>query len=482
MNLFIPSEVSATWSNSKMIEKLTFKQRLIVQYTVVSGIIFLLIFLILHYTVHKVADANVDRKLLHEIEDHLNELSTEGNTLQFGDDFFKSQREHQDLVYSPVFIQIFDRNGKSIDRSPNLSQHTLPCFSDKNKEYHFETALYNFSVRAAQIPVKNEKGIVVGFYTAAVSLAETNAVIETLHHVLLYSFPIVLLLLIISSIFLANNNVKSLRTVINKAREITADNLTERLVIPNAPDEVRALFQSFNELLARMEKALDREKNFAAFASHELRTPLTAVQGHLEILIRKPRTPEEYQLKIQYCLGELSKLNHLVEQLLLLAKESQTPKENLSMIALSTLINNLIALHEPTFLERQLAVDFQDKIASRFLVPENAGRIILDNVLRNAIKYSPDHAKIKINFLLKDDHLIVKIKDEGSGIENQELSHVFETFYRGKQEGSIKKEGFGLGLALAKKWAKSIGGDIQIESSKGQGTTVNLIFKTILRD
>lgn len=110
------------------------------------------------------------------------------------------------------------------------------------------------------------------------------------------------------------------------------------------------LSENINNLLNRIESAIDREKQFTSDASHELRTPLAVIKGTMEVLIRKPRNQQEYEEKIQFCISEVNRLNHMVDQLLLLARfENQKQNVKQETIYLNALIlDNLTRFSEKT--------------------------------------------------------------------------------------------------------------------------------------
>src|SRR5690606_8661362 len=121
-------------------------------------------------------------------------------------------------------------------------------------------------------------------------------------------------------------------------------NLSGRIPLPFNKDELYTLSKTINALLSRIENALEREKQFTSDASHELRTPLAVIKGTLEVLKRKPRSREEYEENIDFCLTELDRINSTVDQLLLLARfESQTQLVNYEPVNLNVLFHEITA-------------------------------------------------------------------------------------------------------------------------------------------
>ena len=131
---------------------------------------------------------------------------------------------------------------------------------------------------------------------------EDFEIVLILKNILLISFPIILILLFLIARFFAGKSIQPIRTVIETSNKITKDNLQTRIPLPQNKDELYILSQNINNLLDRIENAIEREKQFTSDASHELRTPLAVIKGTMEVLIRKPRNQQEYEDKIQFCI------------------------------------------------------------------------------------------------------------------------------------------------------------------------------------
>ena len=154
----------------------------------------------------------------------------------------------------------------------------------------------------------------------AVPLEESELVLENLQKALLISYPIILIILFLTTRYIAGKSIAPINNVITTANKITRENLRERILLPENKDEIHLLISTINELLNRLEDNLLREKQFTSDASHELRTPLSVIKGTLEVLIRKPRDVQQYEEKINYCIRETDRMTKLIDQLLLLAR------------------------------------------------------------------------------------------------------------------------------------------------------------------
>ncbi|MCA1966744.1 MAG: HAMP domain-containing histidine kinase, partial [Flavobacterium sp.] len=275
----------------------------------------------------------------------------------------------------------------------------------------------------------------------------------------------------------AGRNIKPVRTIIDTSSQITKDNLQTRIPLPQNKDELYVLSQNINNLLNRIESAIDREKQFTSDASHELRTPLAVIKGTMEVLIRKPRNQQEYEEKILFCISEVDRLNHMVDQLLLLARfENQKQNVKQETIYLNALIlDNLTRFSEKTENKKiKIVTDFTEDFyvqSDNYLVS-----IIFSNLISNAIKYSNDNGKIELKLEKTSTDIIFTIADNGVGISEQDLNKIFNSFYRSDVTNHPDIKGTGLGLSIVKRLCDLLRIKISVESRINEKTKFILQF------
>ena len=207
----------------------------------------------------------------------------------------------------------------------------------------FDITLATTAIRQMQVPIY-DKSKIIGYLVVAMSLENVTMVLDNISKVLLITNPIILIVLFFLARFIAGRFIKPISSITTTSNDITKDNLTSRIALPPQQDELYVLSQTINNLLDRIETAIDREKQFTSDASHELRTPLTVIKGTLEVLIRKPRDHSEYEDKISFCVNEVNRLNHLVDQLLFLARfENQKQTLKTEKVCLNALFLDTIA-------------------------------------------------------------------------------------------------------------------------------------------
>jgi signal transduction histidine kinase len=237
------------------------------------------------------------------------------------------------------------------------------------------------------------------------------------------------------------------------------------------------LSKTINDLLDRIENAVDREKQFTSDASHELRTPLTVLKGTLEVLIRKPRNQAEYEEKINFSISEVNRLNNLVDQLLLLARfENQKQSLRIEKIYLNAIILDVLTLYSSKIKEKKIEI-LHDFSKDYFIKSDNyLVSIIIGNVISNAIKYSNINGKISISLSKIDSKIICSISDDGIGIAKEDLDKVLNPFYRSDSTKHPEIKGTGLGLSIVERITQLLSIEFKIESEVNKGTQVFFNF------
>lgn len=441
-----------------------------------TALLMLLSFSLLYFIVKTAVFEKLDRELRFQAEIHTKEVGFEGDSLFFLHKREWEEIEHNEVEVSPVYVEIFDEKGILKDKSPNLKEDRLEFEKDRGFGEYFIGSLKDKPVRQTKLPLYVD-GQQRGFITTAMPLQSSQLVLSSLRNTLLILFPVLLLLLFLLSRYLAGKNIAPIVEITDTTNRINRNNLQERVDLPKVQDELYDLSSSINQLLDRIEQAMQRERQFTADASHEMRTPLTSLRGTLEVLIRKPRTAHEYEEKIQHSLCEIDRMSRILEQLLFLARmdAGQKPK-NGDLVLLNPLLKQVLQRYEEEMSLKQLVISFHDEQQEQLAVPEYYANLIFDNIISNAIKYSRKRSEIHVRMWNDSGKLYCSVRDEGIGIREEDLENVFNPFYRavGLEHKEIK--GNGLGLSIVKKAAESIGAEVKIKSKWQKGTEVTVIF------
>lgn len=242
------------------------------------------------------------------------------------------------------------------------------------------------------------------------------------------------------------------------------------------------LYQQVQQLAeAEIFKALQRERElseaksrFIAMTSHDLRTPLTTIQSSVDLLGRYPEqlSSERHQDHLTRISSAVTQMNSMIQDVLLLSEaEAGQLQFNPAPVDLVQLCRHLIADLQVGD-KKQHSIAFtvsEEREREPSVLDEKLVRYILTNLLVNASKYSPVGSTVRFDLKRQSDQAIFQIQDRGIGIPQEELSRIFETFYRATNAGTFN--GTGLGLAIAKQCADLHGGQIAVDSVVGEGTT-----------
>lgn len=453
--------------------KLAYKERIATRLTLVTALIILVVFAVIYLVANFTVINNIDRELGLETDKHKDEIFMVNGEIRFLHKDEWQEMEHSQIQLNPIFIEIVDLEGKSMDRSPNLRENHLSFSPEKSaKKEAWTLRLGSGEVRQMQIPLFNA-GKHEGYLLLAKSFEDSRELLNNLRNVLLILYPIILLSLYLTMRYLAGKSIEPIQSIISKTNQITQSNLNERVPVTEPNDEIGQLTRSINELLQRLESSLNREKQFTSDASHELRTPLSVLRGTLEVLIRKPRNSEEYIEKIKTSLFSIDRMSATIDQLLALAREEKGKnlvKEELELITFLEEIVDQTAREQG----RKITFQSQSSIPIYVKINEKSLEMILSNLLQNAIKYSDIKSEVLVKTGIHNSFPYIEICDEGTGISAAHLEKIFDPFFREKEVIDQLIPGTGLGLAIVKKLAQESGIKISVSSEKGQGSVFRL--------
>ena len=455
---------------------LSFKNRIALHYMVATAIIMAVAVGTVYFVVKETVYKNLDDDLSFEALKHTGEIELVGDSIQIINRDEWEEREHRELQVNPVFIQIIDKEGNFMAKSPNLKEEKLSFRRQNPFGGHFNETLNDRAIRQIQLPIE-KNGKIKGFIIVAMSLESSNMVLFNLKNVMIISYVLLLAGLYFISRYLAGRSIIPVRNITETTKRITKNNLNERVVLPQNKDELYDLSFSINELLQRIENAIERKRQFTSDASHELRTPLSTLKGTLEVLIRKPRERSEYEDKIKFSLTEIDRMTATIEQLLLLARldvNSRTVDQ--SLVPLPNIIEDILSRHKKAILQKELSLEFHDWGSIENMVPLYYTDLILDNIIGNAVKYSKNGTTVRITIEQIASKIVCKVQDEGIGIKKEDLKNLFNHFFRSDALNHKSISGNGLGLSIAKKAADAINAKILVQSEYGNGTTFTIQF------
>ncbi len=259
------------------------------------------------------------------------------------------------------------------------------------------------------------------------------------------------------------------------ATAMTAADLGQRLPAPGTGDELDELGRAFNDLLdrlndafVRLNEAYDRQRRFVGNASHQLRTPVTALLGQVQVALRRDRSIEEYKRFLDRAQSEGTRLRQIIESLLVLAQPDPV-RPAPSVIDLSAWLPDRLA----AWAWHARAVDLRLEGPGEGALCVRAQPALLaqlvDNLLENACKYSEPGTPIVVRAWRERGMAALCVRDRGCGLAPDDLSRVFEPFFRGEQPQLLGIAGVGLGLAVAQQIANAFGGTLEARSELEAG-------------
>ncbi|MCZ7570459.1 MAG: heavy metal sensor histidine kinase [Ardenticatenaceae bacterium] len=377
-------------------------------------------------------------------------------------------REHFTRLYRRDGTPVFD-DSDTTEPVPALPDQVAGAL-DGRKQITQIDLVREGPVRVATFPIIHERKI-VGALQVGVSLEDIEDTLHSLVKVLLLMIPATLVLTSGGGWFLANRALAPIDRITRTAQRIGAENLSGRIDLQGPDDEVGRLARTFDAMLARLEAAFARQRQFTADASHELRTPLTAIIGQIDVALDQPRDGESYRATLVAVRAQAQRLARLANDLLFLARtEARTADIAREAVDLSVVLLAIIAQVEPLAAERKQTIELT---GAPPLVRGNEDQLIrlIVNLLDNAIRYTPPGGRITLGGRCDNGTITISVSDTGPGIASEHLPHLFDRFYRVDRGRSRAQGGSGLGLAIAQSIAQAHGGRITVASTVGQGST-----------
>lgn len=266
---------------------------------------------------------------------------------------------------------------------------------------------------------------------------------------------------------------------------VTAERL-DRITHPNAgtalfddvevPEELRPFAAALMDMLGRLDKVLQQQKQFTSDAAHELRTPLAVAKSTLQATQMHQRQVDEYKSAIEDALKDVTRMERLTEELLVLARLDETHElAEMREVRLDSLLADLVEVYDEKVRVSGGGVVLEEGPAASVRGDSDELIRLFCNILDNAVRYGPPGGTIRVGLKREPDNCAtVCVHDAGGGIPPDDLPNLFDRFYRADHSRSSSTGGVGLGLAIAKEIARRHRGDISITSNSTSGTTVSV--------
>ena len=394
----------------------------------------------------------------------------------------KSQKELAELASwwpSGMLFEVADQNRSWVFRSPQFLQAGNPIPSVSNDRIVFFTTNLNhvqYRIASQQVQAGGQTFEI----HAAVPTEPFDRALDNFRAIERETLPLLIIVASLLGYWLSGRSLAPVTGIIETAERIGVQNLSHRLEVPRARDELRRLTETLNEMLQRIETSFTRITQFTADASHDLRTPVSVIRTVAEVTLRRPRTEYQYTEALTTILQTSIETTYLLENLLTLARaDAGTTGMELHLIDLDAHVKR--AQERAELLATGKSIDITVRTPGT-PVWARADSIAIDRLLLilldNAVKYTPAGGFCGIELVPGSDRTQIVVRDSGIGIPETDLALIFERSYRTDQARSKDTGGAGLGLAIARWITDMHGGTISAESQIGTGSVFRVSLPT----
>jgi signal transduction histidine kinase len=401
-----------------------------------------------------------------------NSKSTHQNISRAFDKFFLTNKAEDDNYFIGIIQGSFYKSNAAflpeiIDENSDLMQHWQQIMVEEEGEIEVDNPQIGSVIYKAE-PIKTTEETMGVFVVAHLSAGERNEVLSSVNVVI----RILMLMTVLASLFAwfaAGKVLSPLRHLSDTVKSISESHLSQRIDVKGT-GEVAQLGQTFNAMMERLEYAFEAQRNLINDAGHELRTPITIIRGHLELMEIDPQSQTE---TINLVMGELDRMNRLVEDLILLAKAERPDFLQIEMIELSTFMGQLFSKLEKLgerswYLENQI-------VSGKMTGDSQRITQAIVNLAQNAVQHTLPDSLITFGGKIEGNCVNFWVSDTGDGIATSEQKRIFDRFTRVRNTRR-RSEGSGLGLAIVKAIVEAHKGAINLQSKLGIGSTFSLVF------
>lgn len=396
------------------------------------------------------------------------------------------EKRRKELGLNKDYINFINEEGKTVVSSPNvdrgLAKFLEVYISEKSNKPAFFNIVYKESLNLRIIVLPVDFGN-LGRYTIQVGIS-VDPIIYVLRERIsksAMSIPPILGLAFLLSLFFVLQILKPVKQIAITANNISHGNLASRVKIENVDVEMKYLAESFNGMLSRLEESFTHMGEFSSYVAHELRTPLTIIKGETEVALKTAQNFEECHEVMESNIQEVDRILKTIDHLLLLADINfRKEKVGFEALDLSEFIKDI---YEKTVLlgsVRNIKVNLNISCDQIMVMASKMElRRLLFNLIDNAIKFTPPEGTIDLSVKCEKKKVLISIQDSGSGIKQEEISKIFNKFYRSSQAQDERRRGSGLGLAIAQSIARIHYGHIEVKSIPMKGSTFTVVLPVV---
>ncbi len=442
-----------------------------------------------------------ERSLLNSLEERsrqsLNDLA-QGDALTAlrrlpGDTYFEA------VVYPKVVLSLKSpsdfKNGFKVSLPIGPNQQRPNPTEEKIFQLlstHDYEVLYENDIVSTKVVLNNNEALLVmvvagwletfgvehpAIFLAGVPISSVQATLQQLKRNLWETIVVAIVLFVLSVWLLSAQVLSPVRRITKATELVTSKDLSQRVPVPKTRDELNKLALTINLMLGRLEKSFETQRRFTADASHELRTPVTAITGHASYLIRRTK-PNERQLEsLKVIREEADRMGKMVNDLLELARADAGFEVSKQPFNLVDVLEDVSREILPVTNNTKIAISASEPVIE-VLGDTNRMKQVVLNLVHNASNAGATHITLSITKdSFKGNNMVcLEVLDDGSGIPERAIPHLFERFYRIDGARSTRGNGSGLGLAIVKWIVSQHQGNVSVESKLGEGTVFTILL------
>lgn len=386
----------------------------------------------------------------------------------------------KEYAVSPVYIEVWEmgESPRRILASANLRTDRLPLLRGVRETFELQRLPFiSRDEKSALLSVPATVGAAHYRIAVATPVDSLDDVIEDF----IESFVLYGALLYLAALYLGyrliDRVLAPMRSITESAATISHGDLSRRVPLPAVRDEFYTLAETFNGMLERIGHGFEKMQRFNANVSHELKTPLTIIRGEAEVALMRKRDPEAYETALRSMMEETLSMQRIIDGMLLLSRSDQDAlMKNMVPVRLDAVLQEVYERYRGVAEAKGVGITITHTEAVEIMAEPQLIKEVFVNLADNAVKYTPKGRNVTMEMRESDGKALVRIADEGIGIDEVHLSKLFDPFWREDAAHGKTIPGHGLGLSIVQWIVQVHQGIIEIESVKNRGTVCLLRF------
>ena len=409
--------------------------------------------------------ASTQKSLENRVQESVDDIESEDGEIEIDTDFYSVENGIYLSVRNEDGYLLYGKVPYGFNRQPEFQSGRVRTIREGGKNWY----VYDLSYRP-------EKGVTV-YIRGVTSITDAEESFQVTLRFSLILFPLLAAAMAVIGYRITRRTLLPVKKITHTVQQIRADKDLSRRVELNpaqkmSRDEIYDLADTFDEMLEQLEEVFQREQRFTSDVSHELRTPLSVILAQCDACLSGDEMTDTQKAPIRLIQRKAEEMSNMVSQLLLLSRadegRQQLDRERLNISEITQMVvEEQQMLAEEQEKEVEISMDIEPDLYA--LADESFYIRMLVNLISNGVFYSKDKGNVKVSLFQKDKEIIGVVEDNGIGISEKDLPHIWERFYRAdpsRTDGSHS----GLGLPMVEWIAKAHGGWVTAESKQGVGT------------